>query len=62
MIFCKVFKYIEGNTIFVILQENNNKFLEILTGVPNKSFYFFHDLERSAAYYQVLIEKNITSF
>ena len=53
------FEYVKSNKIYVLSQENNNKFLESLTGIPNKSSYVFHDVERSAAYYQVPIERNI---
>ena len=38
-------------------QQNKNKFLESLTGVPNKSLYLFQDVERVAAYYQVTRRK-----
>ena len=36
-----------------IQKENNSKFLESLTGTPNKALYIFQDVERTAEFYQV---------
>ena len=41
--------------VFFYSKANNNKFLESLTKVPNKSNYIFQDVERAAAYYKVQV-------